>query len=329
MEPAPLFSEIAEGPDGGDAWWLRCSDGVRIRIGLWRPPGPALGTVLLFPGRTEYVEKYGRTAAGLVRRGYATLTLDWRGQGIADRLVRDRTTGHVRRFADYQIDVAAMMAAARTLDLPRPFHLIGHSMGGCIGLRSMIEGLDVATAAFSAPMWSIVIPAVQRPFAWAVTAAARPVGLGHRLTPGTEAATYVLATSFAENRLTRDRDEFDYMRRQLTAHPELAIGGPSMTWLNEALCEMRALRMAKLPAVPAYCAIGGGEKIVDVPPVRQLMERWEGAVMEVYEGAEHEILMEVPPHRERFLDTAATLFATGQLPVPEQGAQGEAGLGRA
>ena len=60
--------------------------GVRIRVGLWHRQGPA-GTVLLFPGRTEYVEKYGRTARLLAARGLATLVIDWRGQGIADRLV--------------------------------------------------------------------------------------------------------------------------------------------------------------------------------------------------------------------------------------------------
>ena len=94
MESAPFFSTIADGPEDGAAWWLNTEDGVRIRVGLWNRDAPS-GTVLLFPGRTEYIEKYGRTARLLADRGLATLAIDWRGQGIADRLVEDPATGQL------------------------------------------------------------------------------------------------------------------------------------------------------------------------------------------------------------------------------------------
>ena len=35
MEAAPLYNDVAEGPDGGVAYWLRCEDGLRIRMALW------------------------------------------------------------------------------------------------------------------------------------------------------------------------------------------------------------------------------------------------------------------------------------------------------
>ena len=76
----------------GAAFWLTAADGVRLRVGLWSHPG-AQGTVLLLPGRTEYVEKYGRAAADLRSRGYATLAIDWRGQGLADRALDDPMSG--------------------------------------------------------------------------------------------------------------------------------------------------------------------------------------------------------------------------------------------
>ena len=127
MKNAPLFSDIADGPDDGQAWWLTADDGVRIRVAAWAREAPR-GTVLLFPGRTEYIEKYGRTARDLAENGYATLAIDWRGQGLAERLVDDAMAGHVLHFSDYQRDVAAMVEAAETLDLPKtlvsdcPFH---------------------------------------------------------------------------------------------------------------------------------------------------------------------------------------------------------------
>ncbi len=77
LSPAPLFEDVAGGPPGGAAHWLRTGDGIRIRVGHWRPEGTAHGTVFLFPGRTEYVEKYGDAAREFTRRGLAMLAVDW------------------------------------------------------------------------------------------------------------------------------------------------------------------------------------------------------------------------------------------------------------
>jgi len=54
LTPAPLYTDVHPGPDSGQAVWLTTSDGLRIRMGHWTPKD-AVGTVLLFPGRTEYV----------------------------------------------------------------------------------------------------------------------------------------------------------------------------------------------------------------------------------------------------------------------------------
>lgn len=104
--------------------------------------------MLLFPGRTEYVEKYGPAAGELAARGYATLTVDWRGQGLADRPLKDANTGHVARFSDYQKDIAALLDHAVREKLPKPWFLLTHSMGGAIGLRALYNALPVKAVAF-------------------------------------------------------------------------------------------------------------------------------------------------------------------------------------
>ena len=83
LAPAPFHADLAEGPAGARAHWVHTSDGLRIRLGHFPAEEPR-GTVLLFPGRTEYIEKYGRTASDLAAGGYDTLCIDWRGQGLAD-----------------------------------------------------------------------------------------------------------------------------------------------------------------------------------------------------------------------------------------------------
>lgn len=304
--PAPLFDDVADAPTGGRAVWLTASDGVRIRAGLWDKG--ANGTVFLFPGRTEYIEKYGRAAADLQARGYATLAVDWRGQGLAARAYSDRLIGHVGDFAEFQRDVDALIAFATVEDLPRPWYLLCHSMGGCIGLRSLMRGLPFKAAAFSAPMWGISMAAWMRPLAHVIGRLAAPFGQAHRFAPGTAGIVYVLTSPFQGNVLTTDPEMWDYMRRQVAAHPDLALGGPSLGWLHAALRECGALAAMPAPPVPVLTALGTAEKVVDVAPIHLRMASWPQGRLDLYPGAEHEVPMETPDHRARFFDDCASLY---------------------
>ncbi|MGB2127714.1 alpha/beta hydrolase, partial [Planktomarina sp.] len=107
LSPAPLNNDLARGPAGASGHWVQTRDGVRLRLGAWR--NGAKGTVLILPGRTEYIEKYGGAAAALAQAGYSSLAIDWRGQGLSDRLLSDRLIGHVHRFSDYQQDVQTLL----------------------------------------------------------------------------------------------------------------------------------------------------------------------------------------------------------------------------
>ncbi len=308
LAAAPLFTDISPAPLEGTAYWTHAVDGVRIRLGVFRPDR-ARGTVLLFPGRTEYVEKYAPAAGDLAARGYASVIIDWRGQGLADRLLEENRVGHVGLFADYQKDVDAMVGAARALDLPEPFYLLGHSMGGCIGLRSLYEGLDVAAAAFTGPMWGIRIAAPLRPVAWALGQVMPALGHGHRLPPGRVLESYVLTVPFEDNLLTSDPDMFEMMRAQLLAHPELGLGGPSFVWLREALSETLALSRMPAPAVPADAFVGTDERIVHLGRIEARMRNWPDGILHVIPGGEHEVLMEGPEARAAIFDTIADRFA--------------------
>lgn len=305
---APLLHDLARGPAGGRAVWLRTDDGLRIRAAHW--PGGDRGAVLLIPGRTEYIEKYGPAAADLAARGFSTLVIDNRGQGMADRLLPDPLMGHVGRFADYQRDLAALFAALPGLGWPLPDRILGHSMGGAIGLRALIEAPGRFRAAvFSAPMWGIRLSPVMAPVARVVGAAARTARLGGRYAPTTGPVPYPLAASFDDNTLTTDRAMWDFMHDQVKARPDLTLGGPSLHWLDTALSETRWLARQPLPPVPALVALGTRERIVDTAAVRRLAARWPTARLMDVQGAEHEIMMESPARRAAFYDAAAAVFA--------------------
>ena len=308
LEAAPFFTDVRPGPPGGAAHWAETSDGKRIRVGHW-PLDGAKGTVLIFPGRTEYIEKYGVVASELATRGLASMAIDWRGQGLADRMLDDPLVGHVDAFPDYQKDVAAFMRTARELGLPRPYFLLAHSMGGCIGLRAVMEGLPVQAAAFTGPMWGIYIAPHLRLVATVLANLMPRFGRGHLLPPGSTTEPYVQAEPFDDNMLTTDRPMFDMMCDQLRAHPQLALGGPSYVWLREALAETKHLASRAAPNLPAVTWMGSNERIVDVPRIHARMEKWTGGRLEIVEGGEHEVLMETDALRSPVYDGLDKLFS--------------------
>ncbi|MBW4707778.1 alpha/beta hydrolase [Roseobacter sp. YSTF-M11] len=310
LSPAPFLSDIAFGLKGGAAHWAQTSDDVRIRIGHWTQPG-AKGTVLIFPGRTEFIEKYSGVAGALAQRGLAAMAIDWRGQGLADRLLENPLIGHVDHFPDYQKDVDRLVRAARDLNMPRPFFLLGHSMGGAIGLRAAMEGLPVQATAFTGPMWGIYLAPHLRPVAWISSQLMPRVGQGHRLPPGTKVEHHVLVDGFEGNLLTRDTTQFAQMKTQLEKHPELALGGPSFVWLREALTETRHLAGRPAPNLPCVTFLGTNERIVDVSAIHRRMEGWKRGALELVEEGEHEVLMESDAVAGPLFDRMTALFLSG------------------
>lgn len=308
LSPAPFFEDVAGGPAGGAAHWLQTTDGPRIRMAHWRPQGDASGTVFMFPGRTEYIEKYGSTAAEFAQRGFAMLAVDWRGQGLADRPLDNPRIGHVDRFPDYQHDVQAVIDLATQLGLPKPWYVIGHSMGGAIGFRAVVEQRCFAACAFTGPMWGIFFTPVMKPLSRLTAYWGTALGLGERTPPTTSLESYVLSQPFQDNVLTRDPAMFKMMQDQLTAHPDLSLGAPSNRWLREALTECAWLMDQPAPDTACLTFLGSHEQIVDRKAIRTRMANWpNGTLVEIPDG-EHEVLMEAPDVRGPVLDQMAAHF---------------------
>ncbi len=322
LQTAPFFTDCIEDFLPGRAFWAQAEDGVRIRIGAWNERAEK-GTVLLFPGRSEYVEKYAHTAGDMARAGYATLAVDWRGQGLADRFLDNPLIGHVGAFSDYQHDVQAAIAAAAELNLPKPWFLLGHSMGGCIGLRALHEGLPVEASVFSAPMWGLQIAPTKRPVAWALSWSSRYLGTSENLAPSTLEEAYVSVAPFEDNTLTTDPAMWDLMRDQLVKHPELGLAGPSLNWLHGALREMLCLSRMPSPALPCLTYLGGNERIVAKDRIRDRMTAWPGGKLMDVPGAEHEILMEAPDIRQRAYAEIQGFFGAVTTGEPPLGALGD------
>lgn len=296
MRKAPYDHALAGGPEAS-AHWLRTRDGVRIRAALWA--GRGRGVVVVLPGWTEYVEKYGRLAGDLVAEGYAVAALDWRGQGRSDRALSDASRSHVEDFAEYQCDLDALMDLVA--DLPGPRFLLAHSMGGCVGLRGLIRGLPFARVAFSSPMWGVPVLAWQRPLALVLPRVARRLGIATWAAPGMARDNIVAQGVFEGNRLTTDAESWAWMVAQARADAAFALGGPTIAFAGAALAECAALAALASPRQACLTGMGTDERVVAPEAIPERMARWPGGTLHVAEGGRHEVLMERPALRAPFL----------------------------
>src|ERR1700752_2431846 len=123
-------------PEGVGSGMLKTPDGVSLRFARWDPPPGRKGTVCLFPGRTEFIEKYFETVRDLRARGFAVAVLDWRGQGLSERALSDPQKGHVGDFAEYDVDLDTFMKEVGLPDCPPPLFALAHSAGGAVLIRS-------------------------------------------------------------------------------------------------------------------------------------------------------------------------------------------------
>jgi len=308
MERAPLHDELARVPEQGSAYWVRANDGVRLRVGFWKGPDNGKGSVFLLPGRTQYIELQGQTVESLHRYGYATLVIDWRGHGLSDRIAEDRNTIHIERFSDYQRDVAALVRAADELELPKPWYLIGASLGGCIGLRAIAEGMPVTACAFTGPMWGIKLKPIERIAAWTVSWGAQAFGRGEAYCPGHDCRNYALNNPFKGNRITNDAETYQLWRNHAQTRPELQTGGSSMGWLLQGLLECRRLSKIRVPDTLCIAFCGDQDGVVDFHAIEKRMAGWRNGRVELIRNAKHELLLEVPAVRERVMTQISDLF---------------------
>src|SRR6516162_8997180 len=144
---------VPSGAVVGDLPW----GGIKLRHARWEATrGPTRGTVCVFPGRSEFIEKYFEVVADLRRRGFAVAILDWRGQGGSGRALSNPSKGYVRSFAEYDQDLTNFMKEIVLPDCQPPFIALAHSMGGHILLRNAtVPGSWFSRMILSAPMIAI------------------------------------------------------------------------------------------------------------------------------------------------------------------------------
>ena len=273
---------------------LKSRDGVSLRFARWAPPPGRKGTVCVFPGRAEFIEKYFETVRDLRNRGFAVAMLDWRGQGLSGRALRNSRKGYVRSFSDYDMDLDAFVNEVVLPDCPPPFFALGHSMGATILLRAAFQGHRwFDRMVLLAPM--IALPGMRRSIATRVSVKAmRLMGLGSSYVPGGD-ATVMMQRPFIGNLLTSDPVRYARNVAVLEAEPTLATGWPTVAWADSAFNMMRELAEPSYPMKirqPILVVAAGQDQIVSTPAIDEFAIRLRAGRHLIVPGARHELLME-------------------------------------
>ena len=288
-------------PEGASVVALRTRDGRKLRAATFPCPGGARGTIALFQGHNEFIEKYFETIVDLHRRGFDVVTLDWVGQGASERELDDPRKGHIDDFSQYQRDLETFIADVLN-PRPQPWHALAHSMGGAILLDAAHSTrLPFQRLALAAPMIDIANLRFPHGARW-LADTLDMIGLGGRYIPFGRRASF-LEGAFEGNKLTTDPDRFARNAAILAKAPELAIGDPTIGWVNAAFRLMKRFespdyaRNIRTPILMFAC---GRESIVSNAAIERFALHLNNGALVTIAGAKHELLMERDELRGQF-----------------------------
>lgn len=311
-------------PLGAVCGYLEGKRGFRLRYARWPSAlKQRRGTVCIFPGRSEIIEKYFEVAGELRRRGFAVTVLDWRGQGGSSRQLRNGLKGHIRNFGDYESDLARFMTEVALPDCPPPYFALGHSMGATVLLKAAtMKGCWFSRMVLTAPMLKLKgLPLAESAVA-RLTEVITFCGFGRTCVPG-GMKQYLASQSFEDNPLTSDRERFLRNQSVLQAAPELCVGPPTIGWVSAAFEAMAVIESEAFPRrlrVPVLMLAAGEDQIVSNEAIERLAMRLRAGAHLVLRGSRHEILQERDLIRAQF-------WAAFDAFIP--GASVEAALSRA
>lgn len=306
-EPPDPLSPRFLAPEGWRWHSFKNANGQELRFGCVSPPQKPRAVVVVLPGLSEFCEKYFELAHNLLARGCAVWVLDWYGQGKSDRFFREDPQR--RHSESFEGDIFDLDRWIRDYVRPAsggvPLVLLGHSMGGHIGMRWLAANPGVfRAAAFTAPM--VGIRALRRLPRWLARFLTRlfDAGLGTRYAPGGGPWRAGSAAAKARLLLTSDPERGAVHEAWYARDPDLRVGGVTFGWLRAAYRSCLALQepgIAERISMPCLVAIAGREGLVDNRAIRRLAARMPRARVIELPRARHEILMEQGAYRDVFL----------------------------
>lgn len=291
-------------PDGGEMAFFKSNiDDVTIRYALWQATCDApRGTVIVLPGRTEFIEKYYEVISELLERGYAVAAMDWRGQGLSTRPLANREKHYFKDFSTALPDLKQCIDEFIRPNMPGPYHILAHSMGGHLSLRFLHDYPDyIEKAIVTAPMAGINSEQMPKWIATLLANVMCKLGLDESYLSGF--GDYKDGRWGWRMKLTSDFDRFEDEDYFIKHDRDLALGGITYGWLQAAIKSIKTLNSVGYPEAIKTSVLtvqAGGDQIVDNDMVTSLAARLPNGKLILVPGSMHEILKEQDQYRDQF-----------------------------
>lgn len=240
----------------------------------------AKGMIIIVHGAGEHHLRYEWLAKKWNQAGYSVIMGDLPGQGSTKG-----KRGHISSFSQYITTVEGWFEEARRAQVP--VHLLGHSMGGLVVIRTMMEKqLPVASVILSSPCLGLAAPPAK-----AKQLAARAF---HQLIPRFQANSGIDGQKTTRNSEIQEAYENDPLR----------VRKVSLRWYQELVKAMNISHknVDTFPDVPLLILQAGEDYVVNKFSVRQwfnevtLIEKtykeWPSLYHEVFNEPERENVFE-------------------------------------
>jgi lysophospholipase len=286
-----------------DGWALRRMDWLR------EGGGKARGSLVFANGRGDFIEKYLEAYAHWHGLGWNVTVFDWRGQGGS------RGAGFGYESFDVLIDDLAALLADQRRRTPGPHVAIGHSMGGHLLLRTLVERKpDLDAAVLVAPMIGVNSAPTPVWLAPAIANAMCRLGLGP--TPMWKTPPTMRQPGGQRQRnLTGSRERYEDEAWWWEREAGWNLSAPSWAWMRAAFRSSAAAftppRLARVK-LPVLLLAAGHDRLVSNKEILRAARQLPHAELETFPDAAHEILREADPIRlaalariDAFLDVDA------------------------
>lgn len=268
----------------------------------------AKGTIIALPGLSEFGEKYIETAHFFNNHDYNFYVIDWAYQGRSTRL---KDNPH-KRFSDgYESDLSDLhYLLSNIIKFNSPLYMLGHSMGGHIGLRYLHQCPDIINAAaFSAPM--LGISDLKHTAKILTFLLPKLKFLFKKYIPGGKDWSEDSRINFKNDIFSNDKIRDKIHNAWSKTNPALQIGNVTFKWVYESL---KSINFLNAPHVlssissPVLMAYADEEEIVMNDAIINASKVMPNAKLLCLENSKHEILMETDKVRAKFLNETLALF---------------------
>ncbi|MAS87690.1 MAG: hypothetical protein CMH30_06925 [Micavibrio sp.] len=299
-------------PDGFSFDLHKAQSGRNIRHGFLKTP-QAMATIVIFPGMSEFIEKYFELSRELQSWGYNVFIFDWPNQGLSTRYLSETMRRHSLGFDTELVDIYEMLQ--HVLPKNQPLYMLGHSMGGHMALRYFESYIDprFQKLAVSAPMLDINIqPAILKAIAPTLARFFVLIGMGSSYVLGGRDWDFNFHSKNAEM-LSHDEPRNMLHRAWYLRNIKLQLGSATFAWLNEAFLSCEHLAdpaHLKNIDVPVLMITAGNDTIVDNKTVPHFIEHISTIEHLNIADSYHEIFMESDTYRDIALNRLKEFFTS-------------------